>query len=198
MAKTLETGREGAELRTQDATVSATEVSAWFVRDVLPLEAILMHYLQHNWHNRSDIVDLRQEVYVRVLEAAQKQIPEHTKRFVLTTARNLLIDRVRREHVVPIDAVADVDALSVAIDAPGPDRELLAREELRCLKTALDRLPPRCREAVILGHIEGHTGQEVAVRMGVTEAAVSKHLANGIRALTDMLYGELSDRTKAS
>ena len=34
-----------------------------------------MQFLQHNWRNRSDIDDLRQDVYVRVYEAAQKQIP---------------------------------------------------------------------------------------------------------------------------
>ena len=198
MAEISETGFEGAELRFQDATVSASEVSTWFVREVLPLEAILMHYLRHNWQNASDIVDLRQEVYVRVLEAAHKQIPEHAKRFVLTTARNLLIDRVRREHVVPIDAVADVDALGAVIDTPGPDRELIARDELRQLRAALDRLPPRCREAVVLGHIEGRSGQEIAIRMGVSEAAVSKHLVKGVRALTDILYGELGDRAKFS
>jgi len=198
MGETTETERESAEQRFQDPSVSVSEVSTWFMHEVLPLEAILMHYLQHNWQNASDIIDLRQEVYVRLLEAAQKEIPEHTKRFVLITARNLLIDRVRREHVVPIDAVADVDALGVAIDSPGPDREMIARDELRQLRIALDRLPPRCREAIVLGHIEGRSGQEIAARMGVSEAAVSKHLRNGIRALTNMLYGELADRTKTS
>ncbi len=198
MGETTETERESAEQRFQDPSVKVSEVSTWFMHEVLPLEAILMHYLQHNWQNASDIIDLRQEVYVRLLEAAQKEIPEHTKRFVLITARNLLIDRVRREHVVPIDAVADVDALGVAIDSPGPDREMIARDELRQLRIALDRLPPRCREAIVLGHIEGRSGQEIAARMGVSEAAVSKHLRNGIRALTNMLYGELVDRTKTS
>jgi RNA polymerase sigma factor (sigma-70 family) len=198
MGETTETERESAEHPYQDPSVKVSEVSTWFMHEVLPLEAILMHYLQHNWQNASDIIDLRQEVYVRLLEAAQKEIPEHTKRFVLITARNLLIDRVRREHVVPIDAVADVDALGVAIDSPGPDREMIARDELRQLRIALDRLPPRCREAIVLGHIEGRSGQEIAARMGVSEAAVSKHLRNGIRALTNMLYGELADRTKTS
>lgn len=157
-----------------------------------------MHFLQHNWQNKSDIVDLRQEVYLRVFEAAQTQIPEHAKRFVLTTARNLLIDRVRRDHVVPIDIVADVEAMSVAIDTPGPDRAAIAREELRRLQLVLDRLPPRCREAVILAHIEGLSGQEIAQRMGISEATVSRHLSNGINAFTDILYGEPSDRTRKS
>ena len=69
--------------------MAASEVVEWFVREVLPLEAILMHFLRHNWRDQSDIEDLRQEVYVRVCEAAQKQLPEQAKPFVLMTARNL-------------------------------------------------------------------------------------------------------------
>ena len=185
-----ENGREGSEH--QGAQVR--DVAAWFVREVLPLEAILMQFLHHNWRNRSDIADLRQDVYVRVCEAARKQVPDHTKRFVLTTARNLLINRLRDEHVVPIEAVADIDALGVAIDQPGPEQIAMARDDLRRLQSVLDRLPPRCREAMILAHIEGLPGYEVAARMNVNQATVSEHLASGIRALTDMVYGELPDR----
>lgn len=196
MADHPEIGRDSA--KSEDASASLAVVSAWFVREVLPLESILMHFLHHNWRNSGDIADLRQDVYVRVYEAAQKQIPDHAKRFVLTTARNLPIDRVRREHVVPIDVVSDVDVLGAVMETPGPDRALMAREELRRLQAALERLPPRCREAVILGHIEGLSGQEIASRMGVAEPTVSEHLANGIRTLTNMLYGEPADRGRKS
>ncbi|HEV2561630.1 MAG TPA: sigma-70 family RNA polymerase sigma factor [Rhizomicrobium sp.] len=170
--------------------MTASELEDWFVRKVLPLEAALMQFLQHNWHNKSEVADLRQDVYERVCEAAQLQIPEQTKAFVFRTARNLLIDRVRREQVVPIDAAADIDALNVAIETPGPERNAIARDELRRLQAALDRLPPRCREAIVLGRIEGLSGQEIAARMGISEGVVSRHLARGIHALAHMLYGE--------
>ena len=88
------------------------------------------------------------------------------KPFVFTTARNLLIDRVRREQIVPIEAVADLDALGIAADEPGPDRSVIAREELRRLQAALDRLPPRCREAVVLQQIEGLSRREIASAHG--------------------------------
>src|SRR6185437_5228285 len=117
---------------------------------VLPLEAALMQFLQHNWRNKNDIADLRQEVYVRVFDAAKKEIPARTRQFVFATARNLLITRIRDESVVPIEAVADLDALNVAKDEPGPERSAAARDELRRLQSALERLPPRCRQAVIL------------------------------------------------
>jgi RNA polymerase sigma-70 factor (ECF subfamily) len=190
MAETTDTTREDAGRIRPGAAMNTSELEAWFVREVLPLEAALMQFLQHNWRNKSDIVDLRQDVYERVCLAAQEQAPDNAKAFVFRTARNLLVDRIRREHVVPIEAVEDVDALSMAMEEPGPERAVIARDELRRLQAALDRLPPRAREAIVLGRIEGLQGNEIAQRMGITEGVVSRHLASGIGALADMLYGE--------
>jgi|GEM_PF-228296 len=183
-------------LEAEGVGMTTPEVRAWFVREVLPLEADLMQYLHHNWRNQNDIADLRQDVYMRVLESAKRALPDRTRHFVFTTARNLLIDRVRRARIIPFDAVADADALGLAMDAPGPDRTVLARDELRRLQTALDRLPARSREAVVMGRVEGLTGRQIAARMGISEAAVSKHIDAGIRALADILYGEPADKRR--
>jgi RNA polymerase sigma-70 factor (ECF subfamily) len=178
--------------------VKASTVEAWFVREVLPLEAILMRFLHQNWRNKADLEDFRQEIYAQVLAAAETEIPERAKPFVLTTARNLLIDRVRREHVVPIDAVSDLDALGVAIDDPGPERSTIARDVLRRLQESLDRLPPRCREAFILKRLEGLSRAEVAQRMAISERMVTEHLAHAVCALADMLYGAPLDSVSKS
>jgi len=178
--------------------MTASGVKAWFVREVLPLEPILMHFLRQNWRNRADLEDLRQEVYARVLEAAEHGLPDKPKPFVLVTARNLLINRVLRERIVPFDAKADLDDLEVASDAPGPDRAAIARDELRKLNAALDRLPPRAREAVVLRRIEGLSRREIAERMGVTENTVADHIRTGMNALADVLFGEPSELTRRS
>ena len=188
--KKSENSREGADLRHAGATMTAPGVEDWFVREVLPLEAMLMRYLQQNWRNKSDIEDFRQEVYAQVLEAAETSIPERTRAFVLTTARNLLINRMRREQVVRIDAVPDPDALGLVLDEPGIERNVIARDLLRRLQTALESLPPRCREAVILRRIEGVPRAEIARRMGIAERTVADHIAAGMCALADVLYGE--------
>jgi RNA polymerase sigma-70 factor (ECF subfamily) len=174
-----------------DAAITASELKDWFVREVLPLEAILMHFLRHNWRDASEIEDLRQEVYARVCEAARKERPELAKPFVLQTARTLLIDRVRRGHIVPIDAVADLDALGVAMDEPGPDRSVIAREQLRRLQSALDKLSPRVRQVVVMRRIEGMGRGEIASRMGISEDTVAEYLAQGMRILANKLYGEV-------
>ena len=169
------------------------EVDAWFVREILPLEASLMQYLQHNWRNRSEISDIRQEVYVRVYEAAKEALPERAKPFLFATARNLLINRVRHAQIVPIEVVSDLDALGAASEAPGPDRIVQARDELRLLQAALDKLPSRWRTALMLQRVEGLSRKQIAERMGITESSAAKYLADGICSLVSKFYGDPPD-----
>lgn len=191
MAETRGTDFGDARSRETGVVMSAAGVNAWFVREVLPLEPVLMTYLRHHWPNQNDIEDLRQEIYARVYIAAKTKIPQPVRPFLFTVARNLLINQARQAQVVPIEAVADPEALGIAIDAPSPDRAVIARDELRRLQAALDNLPPRCREAIILGRIEGLSGREIATRMNVGTATVSEHLERGMRLLANLLYGEL-------
>jgi RNA polymerase sigma factor (sigma-70 family) len=190
MVERPDTNSEAANRRAPGVNPLETEADAWFVREVLPLEASLMQFLQHNWRNKSEISDLRQEVYVRVYEAAKHTIPERPKQFLFATARNLLIDRVRHAQVVPIEAASDLEALEIAADTPGPDRIVQARDELRLLQVALDSLPPRWRNAIILQRVEGLSRKQIAERMGVTELSAARYLADGICALVDRLYGD--------
>lgn len=196
MAEFSDTNRDGIRALPSGAAMTAFDLKTWFVREILPLEAALMQYLQHNWRNAGDITDLRQEVYLRVCEAAAEDAPRHPRQFLFTIARNLLIDRVRHAQVIPIEAVSDLEALDVAKDEPGPERSAIARDELRRLQAALDRLPERCRQVVVMGRIEGLSGREIAARLGVAECTVSEHLAKGMRSLANILFGQPSDLTK--
>ena len=189
-----ETPKDDCKQASRAAPVSAVE--DWFVHDVLPLEASLMRFLQSVCRNTAEAADLRQDVYASVIAAARKSIPDRAKSFVFTTARNLLIDRVRHERVISIDTVSDLDELGLVADEPGQDRALIARDELRRVRVALDELPPRCREAIVLRRIEGLSGRQIAQRMGINETTVSHHINNGVRALADKLYGEPRDPRK--
>lgn len=175
------------------STSGMADVDAWFVREVLPMEGALMQFLHRNWRNASDHADLCQEVYVKIYEAAQTQIPHPVKPLLFRIARNLMIDRIRRAHVIPIDAVADVEALSLAMDEPGPDRVVIARDGLRRVQAALDHLPARSREVIVMKQVDGLSRREIADRLGITEETVKWHLANGMSALADIFYSEFSD-----
>jgi len=193
MVKAPEPDREGTTLSSCGAVRTAPELHDWFVREVLPLEATLRQYLRRSLKDRGNVDDLVHDVYVRICEAANDKIPQPVQPFVFTVARNLLINRIRREQVVPIEAVEDLDALNIAIESPGPEQIVLAREELRLVQSALDRLPPRARQAMILRKVEGLSWREISERMGIAEATVSWHLKDAVRGLTRILYGEGSD-----
>ncbi len=187
-------GRDFGGQDRKGTAVTKDAVSAWFIREILPLEAILMHYLQSNWRNASDIPDLRQEVYARVLQAARERIPDNPKRFLLTSARNLLIDLVRREQVVPMDTFADLDELGVASSSPQPDRLLIEREDIRRLEKALVHLSPRIREAIALAYFEGLSRVEIAKRMGISHQTASEYITRGTFILADIFFGRAVDR----
>ena len=165
------------------------DLKAWFCREVLPLEPALTRFIRRNWRNESDIADLRQEVYERVLEGASRSLPLQPKAFVFTVARNHLINCAKRARIISFEVVADLESSTVAMDVMTPDRHLTARDELRRVQAGLDRLPPRCREVVRLRKIEGLSTRETADRLGVGIDTVEQQTVHGMRALVDFMMG---------
>jgi RNA polymerase sigma factor (sigma-70 family) len=165
----------------------------WFANEILPHEAALLRYLQRVWPNRHELQDLRQDIYVRVYEAAMKSRPISPKSFLFSTARHLLIDRIRRSRVVSIHYVGDLLELNVLPDELTPERCASAGQELGVLASAFRRLPPREREAVWLRRVKDLSQQEVAERMGISQKTVETHLRRALHAMANALHLRCGD-----
>lgn len=164
-------------------------LDTWFATQILPLEAGLMRYLRRVSPRAADVADLRQEVYMRVYEGAAKSLPQHPQRFLFATARNLLIDRLRRERVVSIDYTQDLESLNVCVDELSPERRLNARQELQRLSEAFDQLPEKTRSAIWLRRVEGCSQREAAELLGMNEGALESHMSRGLRAIANATLG---------
>jgi RNA polymerase sigma-70 factor (ECF subfamily) len=164
-------------------------LDAWFAREILVHEAPLVRYLMRTWAAKDEIHDLRQETYLRVYEAAARERPRSAKSFLFTTARHLLVDRIRRKKVVSFEVGWDIDEMNVLVDEISPERCAGADEELRVLARALEKLPPRCRQVIWMRRVEQQSQKEVAARLGIGEAMVEKHVAKAMRRLADALFG---------
>jgi RNA polymerase sigma-70 factor (ECF subfamily) len=162
----------------------------WFKREILPHEGALLRYLYRVWPRRDDVTDLRQETYARVFESARLNRPLNPNAFLFATARNLMTDRLRRERVVSIEAVGDIEELNVLIDELTPERRTIARQELKRLAGAFDCLPPKCREVIWLRRVQELSQREVAVHLRITESAVEKHISRAVRLLNAKLRQE--------
>lgn len=71
----------------------------WFVHEVLAHEAALTRYPARVWPDRSEIEDIRHDAYVRILESAHRLRPTAPKSLLFSVARNLMVDRVRRNRL---------------------------------------------------------------------------------------------------
>ena len=162
-------------------------LETWFKREILPQEAAFLRYLFRVWPKRDEVTDLRQEVYARVFESARTSRPQMPRAFLFATARNLMADRVRRARVVSIDAVGDIDALNVLVEEVTPEHHAIARQELKRLAWAFDRLPPKCREVMWLRRVQEMSQKEVAMHLQVQETTVEKHISRAVRLLAQLM-----------
>lgn len=95
-----------------------------------------------------------------------------------------------REALVPIMQLSALEDQGVQpIDqAPSPEVSL-ARQRLQALlQEAVDQLEPDYRTVYVLRDLEGHSGQEVATRLGITLAAQKSRLHRAraqVRAFLD-------------
>lgn len=169
-------------------------LDGWFKREILAHDAMLLRYLLRVWRKKDEVHDLRQETYARVYEAALTSRPRSARSFLFTTAHHLMADRLRRERVVSIEAVADIDALNLSVDEISAEQHVSARQELKLLARALDQLPPRCRKVIWLRRVEGLSQREVAERLGVSVKAVEQQVSKGSRLLAEyVLAGEAAN-----
>jgi RNA polymerase sigma factor (sigma-70 family) len=165
------------------------DLDHWFATEILPHEAALMRYLRRVCSRAADVPDLRQEIYIRVYESASTTRPRFAKSFLFTTARNLLVDRIRRERLVSMDNTQDLDSLSGSIDELSPERRLSARQELLRLSDAFDRLPGKTRSVIWLRRVEGLSQREAARSLGMSEGALESHMSRGLRAIANAILG---------
>jgi len=170
-----------------DAEPDSRDLDDWFVSEVLPLEPMLMRFLRRSWSDEAEAADLRQETYIRIYEAARRKRPAPVRPFIFLIARNLVIDRLRRKSVVPIETMADGDWLHVADSEPVPEQRVAARQDLQRMQAVLDTLPPRCRQVIILRRVHGFSQREVAQKMGIKEETVESQMVKGMRMITDAI-----------
>ena len=166
-----------------------TALDRWFIEAILVHEEALLRYLLRSWPQRDEVHDLRQEIYTRVYEAAGKALPQQPKAFLFASARHLMADRARRARVVSIEPMGDFEPSHVLVDEVSPERWCGGRQALKRLADAFDRLPDRCREVVWLRRVEELSQKDVALRLGISEKTVEKHIAKGMRLLAGQLFG---------
>jgi RNA polymerase sigma-70 factor (ECF subfamily) len=163
------------------------EVVAWVSSHVIPFEAELRAKLRRICASAAELDDLVQDIYYRILKLDSVQHIRDPKAFLMQTAKNIVVDRLRRDAIVNIEAVACLDELNVADSAPTPERVAVARAELKWALGLVANLPERCKKVFRARKIYGLSQHETAETLGLTENVVEKETMKGLKLISDMV-----------
>ncbi|MGH9020863.1 MAG: RNA polymerase sigma factor, partial [Acidimicrobiales bacterium] len=108
------------------------------------------------------------------------------ERWVLTIAKNLSIDAVRRRRAVPLDPLAIIDLAAASSDSSLDDRVEHGDRRARVV-VALGRLPEEQRRAVVLATLHGRTALEISEIEGIPLGTSKTRIRTGLSRLRDHL-----------
>ncbi len=143
--------------------------------------AALRRFLARMLRCEEAAADAAQEVWTRLIRLSPRQSVDDPKAYVFQVAANVARDRLaemrRRGEILVLDAQAGEET---PCSEPGPESAATAFQRLHLLATAVDELPPRCREVFLMSRLDGLANGDIALQLGITRNAVEKNI---IRAL---------------
>ena len=169
---------------TPPGTPNLLDKTRWFKDEVHAHDAKLKSYLRGLFPT-IDVDDVVQESYLRTWIAAKPVTS--AKAFLFTVARRLAIDSVRTQKKSPITDTLDLAALNVADQGRNAAETAAINDEIALLTNAIDSLPPRCREIILLRKIQNFSQRDVAAMLSITEDTVEEQVYRGIRRMEEFL-----------
>lgn len=140
----------------------------------------LIRLLRRRTGDRELAADLVQDVFVK-LTSVKAEIPDrrHGRAYLFRMAGNLAIDHSRTE-ARRAEILSGSQVLFEDVEE-GPDALALSRDELRQVAKALEELPERCREVLMLSQVHGMHHKEIAETLGVSVSLVEKYRLRALR-----------------
>jgi RNA polymerase sigma-70 factor (ECF subfamily) len=137
---------------------------------------------------RADAEDVVQEVFAQVWSQAGRYDPGRgaVAAWMLTLTRSRAIDRLRARRARP-ESAADSGVADSLAEPAAQDLDLLAAEQVECLRRALDRLPEPQRVALDLAYYDGLTHAEIAARLAEPLGTIKTRFRQAVIKLRESL-----------
>ncbi len=130
--------------------------------------------------------EIVQETFLTVWRKAEQFSSDRgsATTWIYTIARNLRIDRIRRE--VPWQELSD-DHLEQASHEPLQDEQLASQQVQIRMRAVLDTLPVDQSEVVMLAYVEGLSHGEIAVKLSIPLGTVKSRMRLAYQKIKDSL-----------
>ncbi|HLZ66529.1 MAG TPA: RNA polymerase sigma factor [Aliidongia sp.] len=174
------------EARPAETGVS-DDVARERVAELISHEIPFLRRIVRRWHrDPADAEDLLQDTIVRVLANAESwQVGTSFRAWAFTIMRNQFrANWGRAQRNAEMTVQMGFEARTATDDIS------LARLTIRDVQAALNRLPAKQREAIVLAGVEGKSYEAVAIVMGISVGAVRCHLARARERLRAFVLDE--------
>ncbi|WP_417625207.1 RNA polymerase sigma factor [Paremcibacter congregatus] len=139
----------------------------------------LIRYLTIRLRSRQDADEVAQEAYIRLLRRDNLDDIDCFQSFLFRTATNISID-LQRQRARQNNNHEQSKNLFQTTDDITPERDLRGRQKLTALKTAVEKLPPKCREAFMLYKFNHMEYTEIALEMGLSTSSIRKYITRAL------------------
>jgi RNA polymerase sigma-70 factor, ECF subfamily len=137
----------------------------------------VLRFVRRRTNSATDAEDVVQEVFAAAAAAlrARRAVGPPTLAWLYAVAQRRLADAARRN--------ARSRSPALLLDEPATPASEYGAFLARTLRAALDELPAQRREVVVMKLFDGRSFAEIAVRLGVTEAACKMRFSRGLKQL---------------
>jgi len=157
----------------------------------------MVHFAMRYLKDKTASKDIVQDCFISLWQTRSRIDPSRSlKNYLFTMVRNKALNAIRDRSSFNVDhdLVSDGNAGSVVIamddedDGDGPSLEELMR-------SWINELPDRQKEALSLSRFEGFDHEEIAVVMNVSPKTVNNHIVAALRSLRERYeqYGNHSN-----
>jgi RNA polymerase sigma-70 factor (ECF subfamily) len=144
--------------------------------------------------DREAAADAVQEAFLSAYRHLSRFRGDSFRSWLTRIALNAATDVVRarkRRPANPFPELEDESWQPPADESASPERQAMVRTRARLLGSALARITPDQRAAIVLYDVEGYDYQEIADMTGVSLGTVKSRIHRGRLALRDMLAADM-------
>lgn len=140
----------------------------------------------------SEAEDLVQETYLRAVRAFGGLAPDsNMKGWLFAVMRNIWLNQIRHSRSGPLfvelEAEEEANRIQAGRNANDPHLTLITKIKQEEVRAAIETLPVRYREVVVLRDLEGFSYQEIASILGCPAGTVMSRLGRARERLRLLL-----------
>jgi RNA polymerase sigma-70 factor (ECF subfamily) len=174
--------------------VLGTEDRNRFERLVMPHQDAAFNLARWLLRSRQDAEDVTQEALVRAYRFFAGFQGRDARAWLLQIVRNACYTWMEKNRAVDLTMEFDETIHGTSLETP--EQAAVASSERERLARALENLPPRAREVIVLRELEGCSYKEISAITSIPMGTVMSTLARARERLRELLTARLATEVR--